>query len=206
MPQTPTTPEIQIALLGEDATEQVGYLKEFIELQEIDGLTALEVQRAATTRGSLSYATFSNLKKVILSMILLSTMALVGQAQTFPALDKTPMDMVYYPDEYAHDRKFAPAKIGADKAMIRLTYNRPAKKEREIFGKLVPYGKVWRTGANEAPEIKFYQPVVTGAKRSRRAAMPCSPSQARKNGRSSSAQMWTSGGHTVTAKPWTWPG
>jgi hypothetical protein len=29
-------------------------------------------------------------------------------------------------------------------------YNRPFKKGREIFGALVPYGKVWRTGANEA--------------------------------------------------------
>lgn len=31
-----------------------------------------------------------------------------------------------------------------------LFYNRPFKKGREIFGSLVPYGKVWRTGANEA--------------------------------------------------------
>src|SRR5690242_5933409 len=29
-------------------------------------------------------------------------------------------------------------------------YNRPYKKGRQIFGALVPYGKVWRTGANEA--------------------------------------------------------
>ncbi len=29
-------------------------------------------------------------------------------------------------------------------------YNRPSKKGREIFGGLVPYGEVWRTGANEA--------------------------------------------------------
>jgi hypothetical protein len=29
-------------------------------------------------------------------------------------------------------------------------YNRPYKKGREIFGSLVPYDKVWRTGANEA--------------------------------------------------------
>jgi hypothetical protein len=29
-------------------------------------------------------------------------------------------------------------------------YNRPFKRGREIFGGLVPYGKVWRTGANEA--------------------------------------------------------
>lgn len=33
---------------------------------------------------------------------------------------------------------------------IRVFYNRPSKKNREIFGALVPYNEVWRTGANEA--------------------------------------------------------
>lgn len=33
---------------------------------------------------------------------------------------------------------------------ISVFYNRPYKKDREIFGGLVPYGEVWRTGANEA--------------------------------------------------------
>jgi len=33
---------------------------------------------------------------------------------------------------------------------IEVRYNRPSKKGRDIFGGLVPYGKVWRTGANEA--------------------------------------------------------
>lgn len=33
---------------------------------------------------------------------------------------------------------------------LKVTYCRPYKKDREIFGGLVPYGKVWRTGANEA--------------------------------------------------------
>lgn len=33
---------------------------------------------------------------------------------------------------------------------MEVFYNRPYKKEREIFGGLVPYGEVWRTGANEA--------------------------------------------------------
>lgn len=33
---------------------------------------------------------------------------------------------------------------------IHVFYNRPYKKGREIFGGLVPYGVVWRTGANEA--------------------------------------------------------
>ncbi len=36
---------------------------------------------------------------------------------------------------------------------IKITYSQPQKKSREIFGNLVPYGKVWRTGANEATEI-----------------------------------------------------
>jgi len=34
--------------------------------------------------------------------------------------------------------------------VIDVSYNRPLKKDREIFGKLVPYDQVWRTGANEA--------------------------------------------------------
>jgi hypothetical protein len=33
---------------------------------------------------------------------------------------------------------------------IEVVYSRPFKKERKIFGGLVPYGEVWRTGANEA--------------------------------------------------------
>lgn len=36
---------------------------------------------------------------------------------------------------------------------VKITYSQPQKKNREIFGELVPYGKIWRTGANEATEI-----------------------------------------------------
>ncbi len=38
---------------------------------------------------------------------------------------------------------------------ITITYGSPGVKEREIWGKLVPYGEVWRTGANEATTIEF---------------------------------------------------
>lgn len=72
--------------------------------------------------------------------------------------------MSYYPDHFAHDRKFAPEKVG-DKAFIRITYSRTAKKNREVFGKLVPFGEVWRVGANENAEIKFYQDVNLGGKK-----------------------------------------
>ncbi|MEJ7627315.1 MAG: DUF2911 domain-containing protein [Ferruginibacter sp.] len=42
---------------------------------------------------------------------------------------------------------------------IELKYSRPAAKNRTIFGDLVPYGKVWRTGANSATTIRFSEPV-----------------------------------------------
>ena len=38
---------------------------------------------------------------------------------------------------------------------VTVTYGRPFKNGREIFGSLVPYGQVWRTGADEATEITF---------------------------------------------------
>lgn len=41
-----------------------------------------------------------------------------------------------------------------DKVKIHVFYNRPYKKGRAIFGKLVPYGKTWRTGANEATQFE----------------------------------------------------
>ena len=42
---------------------------------------------------------------------------------------------------------------------ITIKYSRPGVKGRQIWGKLVPYGEVWRTGANENTTIKFSTPV-----------------------------------------------
>ena len=42
------------------------------------------------------------------------------------------------------------AKISLNDLDLKVEYNRPSKREREIFGALVPFNKVWRTGANEA--------------------------------------------------------
>jgi hypothetical protein len=36
---------------------------------------------------------------------------------------------------------------------LKIVYGQPQKKGREIFGQLVPFGQVWRTGANEATEV-----------------------------------------------------
>ncbi|AFD09084.1 DUF2911 domain-containing protein [Solitalea canadensis] len=42
---------------------------------------------------------------------------------------------------------------------IELTYSRPSMKGRKIYGDLVPFGKLWRTGANAATKIKFGEDV-----------------------------------------------
>lgn len=48
---------------------------------------------------------------------------------------------------------------------IEIEYSRPNKNNREIFGKLVPYGKVWRTGANKNTTIEFSDDVVVGGQK-----------------------------------------
>jgi hypothetical protein len=48
------------------------------------------------------------------------------------------------------------------KANVTIEYGRPFKKGREIFGGLVPYGEVWRTGADEATTLTVDGEVVIG--------------------------------------------
>lgn len=50
-------------------------------------------------------------------------------------------------------------------ANVEVSYSRPAMKGRTIFGDLVPYGKVWRTGANAATTITFGDDVTFGGKK-----------------------------------------
>jgi hypothetical protein len=45
---------------------------------------------------------------------------------------------------------------------IQLSYSRPGVKGRKVFGDLVPYGNVWRTGANSATTIDFADDVTIG--------------------------------------------
>ncbi|RYY98785.1 MAG: DUF2911 domain-containing protein [Chitinophagaceae bacterium] len=45
---------------------------------------------------------------------------------------------------------------------VELNYSRPVMRGRTIMGDLVPYGKVWRTGANSATRLKFSDDVTIG--------------------------------------------
>ena len=48
---------------------------------------------------------------------------------------------------------------------VELTYSRPNAKGRKIFGDLVPYTKLWRTGANAATKLVFTDVVEMGGKK-----------------------------------------
>ncbi len=92
--------------------------------------------------------------KKTLSLIAAFIIAVVftnqADAQDFKGLDKSPMDQAAYPSSYRVSDKVA-----------KITYSRPQLKGRSL-DKLAPAGKVWRTGANEVPEVTFYKDVTFG--------------------------------------------
>lgn len=71
---------------------------------------------------------------------------------SFPGIQKSPTDI-----SYMREGRRGPV-------TAKVIYSRPYKKDRVIFGGLVPYGQVWRTGADEATEITFYRDVMFGDK------------------------------------------
>jgi len=77
-------------------------------------------------------------------------------------LDKSPMDMVYYPENYPIQRMQHKT---LEPLTARVIYSRPQKNGRIIFGSLVEYGKAWRLGANEASEIEFFKDVTIQQKK-----------------------------------------
>lgn len=100
------------------------------------------------------------MKKISLAgaMILL---AITTHAQDikFRDLDISPADIAYFP------AKAVKVKVGDTATpLIKVLYSRPSVKGRTIFGSLQPFGKVWRIGANESTEIRFFKPVVFGGK------------------------------------------
>ncbi|MDP5139261.1 MAG: DUF2911 domain-containing protein [Spirosomaceae bacterium] len=80
--------------------------------------------------------------KKITSLLFVLLFSATAFSQKLPGIDKSPMDMAYYPNDFAHDRKFAPDKIGDIPAIARVIYSRPAKKGREIFGGMIKWLKI----------------------------------------------------------------
>ena len=97
--------------------------------------------------------------------IVLVILSLCVKAQSpvkLPPLDKSPMDMSYYPANYPFQK--IQGKV-TDPLIMRLVYSRPQLNGRKIFGELQEFGKVWRLGANEATEIEFFKDVKINNKK-----------------------------------------
>lgn len=96
------------------------------------------------------------MKTILTTFLLIYVIAL--DAQSFNQLDKSSLDLAYFPPKYAFERS------DDKQGIIRVIYSRPLRKDREIFGDKVKYGKVWRTGANESTEIEIFKDITINGK------------------------------------------
>ncbi len=84
-----------------------------------------------------------------------------GDSAMTPAAAGTPaMEMPADGQRASSPRDSAVATLGG--ARVAIDYGRPSKRGREIFGGLVPYNAVWRTGANAATGFVTTQPLQMG--------------------------------------------
>lgn len=75
--------------------------------------------------------------RTIFVVVMIATLALSALAQQQPASPPGTASFTF-----------------ADGKSVTITYSRPSMRGRKIYGELVPYGKVWRTGANAATTLK----------------------------------------------------
>jgi hypothetical protein len=78
-------------------------------------------------------------------------------ANPYVPVDVSPMDMAYFPTDFPVKKMSGEV---AGLPVMRVTYSRPHRGGRQLFGKLVQWGQPWRLGANEATEIQFFQSVT----------------------------------------------
>ena len=88
------------------------------------------------------------LRKTILVIVMTFSIGVAGQK--FNGLDKSPTDITAYPSSNIVSEK-----------LVKVIYGRPNLKGRSLSN-IAPEGKVWRTGANEASEITFFDDVKFG--------------------------------------------
>jgi len=110
--------------------------------------------------------------KHLLLVAILSITAFNVKAQTsvsttstnlkIPALDKSPMDVSHFPVDYPVLKIKSKT---VEPLIARILYSRPQKVNREVFGELVEFNKIWRLGANEATEIEFFKDVKFNEKK-----------------------------------------
>lgn len=91
------------------------------------------------------------LKRILIALVALAAVGLVA----FTLMKR---------ETKKHSPEMAYTFYSGDQELIKVNYCSPFKKGREVFGGLVPYGKVWRTGANEATTIELGADLLIGGK------------------------------------------
>ena len=91
------------------------------------------------------------LKRILIGIGILAVLLFIGYRVLISQTKKaSPEDLVTYVE-------------GDKKAEV--FYCQPSKRGRQVFGGLVPYGKVWRTGANEASTFELSHEISIGGKK-----------------------------------------
>lgn len=83
-----------------------------------------------------------------------------GDSQEGMAADSTQAEAKEEKKEKPRKSPKRKAEGTLDGVKVTITYGSPQVRERTIWGELVPYGELWRTGANEATTIEFGQDVI----------------------------------------------
>jgi hypothetical protein len=102
-----------------------------------------------------------NSMKLASSALLLAVSLMITGTASAQAgkTDKTKMTAAKK-DERPSPPKTTAATVG--NLSITIVYSQPGVKGRKIFGELVPYGKIWRTGANEATTVEVSRDCKVG--------------------------------------------
>ncbi len=116
-------------------------------ISDQDSLTLCKLLKIITTMKNFN----------LLIIILLTAFSVNAQEVKFAPLDASPLDISYFPNKAVKFKK-----TDNPSPLIKVIYSRPSVKGRTIFGDLLKYGEIWRVGANENTEIKFYKAVTIG--------------------------------------------
>jgi len=101
------------------------------------------------------------MKYTLLILVFVSSFSVIQAQQKPTELDKSPMDISYWPPNFPLLKMSGKVK---DIPNARLLYSRPLKNSRVIFGGIIKYKEIWRLGANEATEVEFFRNVKIGGK------------------------------------------
>lgn len=128
----------------------------------------IPVERVATPREKLTIG-FEKVDTDHVNMVFAwdQTMARLPINLNAPSLageDASPMDLVQFPSLSRRLNMVKAEELEANQPQVRVVYSRPQMKGRKIFGEMLPYGNLWRVGANETTELTFFKDVTIGGK------------------------------------------